>query len=89
MSYSTINVCAHDTELHGRVTAACADEGSPAPEGAMWQLIWRLSSRDDIENAYASALAGGNPHPGGDESVVTDAMILAAVQALLPPPPAL
>jgi hypothetical protein len=34
-----------------------------------------------VESAYASALAANNPNPGGDESVITDGMILSHVQA--------
>jgi len=86
MSYATINVCARDTQLQGRVTAACAQEGADNPESTMWGLIWELSAAADIEAAYASALAAGNPNPGGDESVITDGMILANVQANLPAP---
>ena len=41
-----------------------------------------LASKSDIEAAYASAVAAGHEDPGGDESVITDGMILAAVQSL-------
>jgi hypothetical protein len=88
MSYSTINSCAHDHELIGRVAAACAQEGSTAPDGAALQVVWPLAAASDVEAAYASALAAGNPSPGGDPAVITDGMILANVQAHLPPPPA-
>lgn len=84
MSYNTIFASANDTALQGRVTAACAGEGEPQPNGAMYQVIWQVSAKADIEAAYASALASGNPNPGGDESVITDQMILSAVQPLLP-----
>ena len=84
MSYSTINQCANDPALQGRVTACCAQEGSETPQVTMWGLIWALSSASDIEAAYASALAAQNPDPGGDETVVTDGMILANVQANWP-----
>ncbi len=40
------------------------------------------------EAQYAYALQVGNPNPGGDETVITDADILAAVQATWPPDPA-
>jgi hypothetical protein len=43
-----------------------------------------VSAASDVEAAYASALAAGNPDPGGDPAVITDAMILAKVQAALP-----
>lgn len=81
MSYNTINTCAHDAALLGRVTAAAADEGAVAPESLAHQLIWPVAASSDIEAAYASALANDHPDPGGDESVITDQMILSAVQA--------
>jgi hypothetical protein len=87
MSYSTINVCAHDTAFLGRLTAACAQEGNDNPTLTAQQLIWAVSAAADIEAAYASALAADNPDPGGDESVITDQMILSAVQANLPASP--
>lgn len=87
MSYGTVNLAANDAELQGRVTAAAAQEGDTVnPTGRMWQIIWWVASRSDIEAAYASALAADNPSPGGDESVITDGMILAAVQAAPEPP---
>jgi hypothetical protein len=85
MSYSTINLCAHDAALLGRITAAAAKEGADKPEAAASELIWAVSAASDIEAAYASALAADNPNPGGDEAVITDQMILSAVQANLPP----
>lgn len=87
MSYSTINICAHDQAFIGRVTAACAQEGANPPNPAASEVIWPVSSAADIEAAYASALAANNPDPGGDESVITDQMILSAVQAHLPAAP--
>ena len=98
MSYETINQSVSDVALRGRVTAAIADEawhGSVSggsfttmarnsPDMASSTLIWPVCSAADIEAAYASALAGGNPEPGSDESVVTDGMILSAVQAHWP-----
>jgi hypothetical protein len=53
----------------------------------MYQVIWAVASANDVEAAYASALAAENPDPGGDETVITDGMILAHVQANLPPAP--
>ena len=85
MSYKTINECANDRSFQGRLTAACAQEdvGSD-PDSAMFSLRWDVSAKSDIEAAYASALAAGNEDPGGDEGVITDGMILAAVQSLTP-----
>lgn len=89
MSYNTISQCANDGAFLSRITAAAAQEGAPTPpHGTAQQLIWPVSARTDIEAAYASALAAGNPNPGGDEAVITDGMILSAVQAELPNLPA-
>jgi hypothetical protein len=81
MSYATIDQCARDEAFLGRLTAAVAQEGSLAPPSDAYALIWTVAAAGDIEAAYASALAAGNPNPGGDESVITDGMILSAVQA--------
>lgn len=84
MSYATINQCAHDLAFSGRLTAAAAQEGATAPESEAARLVWPVSAAADVEAAYASALAAGNPNPGGDETVITDGMILSAVQAAGP-----
>lgn len=81
MSYGTINQCANDTSFNGRLTAAAAAEGAPDPTTEAYRLRWPIAAASDIEAAYASALAAENPDPGGDESVITDQMILSAVQA--------
>jgi hypothetical protein len=86
VSYSTINRCANDRSFLGRVTACAAQEGATDPDSAVYALRWPVSSAADIEAAYASAVAGDNPDPGGDEAVITDGMILSAVQANLPGP---
>jgi hypothetical protein len=84
MSFATINRCANDSAFVGRLTACAAQEGD---HNATGQLVWPVASAADIEAAYASALANDNPDPGGDESVITDQMILSAVQANWPAPP--
>jgi len=86
MSYSTISICAHDSSLTARITAAVAKEGRDNPEAVASELVWPVAAASDIEAAYASALAADNPDPGGDEAVITDQMILSAVQAHMPPP---
>jgi hypothetical protein len=85
MSYATINRCANDPAFQGRITAAAAAEGAAAPSITAGSLIWPVAAASDIEAAYASALAADNPDPGGDEAVITDQMILSAVQAHWPP----
>lgn len=83
MSYSTINVCANDEGFLGRLAAACAQEHVPPnPYSAANAMKWDVAAKTDIEAAYAYALSAGNPEPGGDETVITDQMILSAVQSL-------
>jgi hypothetical protein len=79
MSYSTIARCANDPAFADRVRAASAQEGTGSAVPA--EYLWDISAKSDIEAAYASAVAAGNDNPGGDESVITDGMILSAVQA--------
>jgi hypothetical protein len=83
MSYNTINACANDQVFLGRITACVAAEQRSSPNSVAHEIIWGVSAHSDIEGAYASALASENPNPGGDESVITDQMILSAVQAEL------
>jgi hypothetical protein len=81
MSYNTISTCANDQAFKARLNAAAAQEGAVDPIGVAYQLVWPVSTAADIEAAYASALVAGNPNPGGDEGVITDGMILSAVQS--------
>lgn len=99
MSYATINTATNDRDLNNRVIAAAVQEShenagvhdsayavavrdNPA-EGV--RMVWPVCIATEAE--YASALAADNPAPGADESVITDAMILAAVQASWPADP--
>jgi hypothetical protein len=101
MSFSTITQSANDPALQDRITAATVQEAWNNPTAAataygrnvqqsagnamtMW---WPVCIAADVEAAYASALANQNPNPGGDETVVTDGMILANVAAKWPPDP--
>jgi hypothetical protein len=81
MSYSSIAKCAEDRAFNDRLRACIADEGTDDPTDEATRLRWIVASADDIEAAYESALAAENPDPGGDESVITDGMILGVVQA--------
>jgi hypothetical protein len=49
------------------------------------QLNWPVSIATEQQYAYAVQI--GNPNPGGDPAVITDADILAAVQANWPQDP--
>jgi len=83
MSYGTIAQCANDSELQARIQACFVQEGGDYQQ-MPGQLYWDVATASDVEAAYASALAANNEHPGGDEGVITDGMILANVQAHMP-----
>ena len=98
MSYTSISACAVDPEFINRVTACIAQEtrqgaaqpAQPSTLSMASSIIWNVASASDIEAAYSYALDIGNAHPGGDPTVISDQMILSAVQPLLPqqtPPP--
>jgi len=92
MSYNTIAKCVNDVPFNDRVRSCIAQEQKAKeeminPNIYHYSMVWALSVVADIEAAYASALAGANPNPGGDESVITDGMILSNVQANWPEPP--
>lgn len=82
MSYKTQAKLAEDTELSPRITAAVALEGEREPVQWVYANRWQLSAQPGWDAAYAYAIAAGNTHPGDDEGVITDGMILSAVQAL-------
>jgi hypothetical protein len=95
MSYTTIAQCADDQAFAERVTAATVTEAwnNPALVDNDYavnvrasitnahRMTYPVAVASDVEAAYASALAAGNPNPGGDPAVITDGMILANVQA--------
>lgn len=88
MSYLTVSTIAGDQSMTSRVTACVAVEqtaGNP-PDGDpnQWAFDhrWAWASTPAWSEAWDSAVAGGNPNPGGDPAVITDAMILTRVQQL-------
>ena len=98
MSYASINTSAQDEALIGRIRAATVQEAWNNPASAATEfgrnvqlsafnsqrMVYSVCVASDIEAAYAYALAAGNLDPGGDESVVTDQMILSNVAANWP-----
>lgn len=81
MSFNTIAQCARDQVFGSRVAAAYASEGVTQADLAWQTNHWAISADPSVAGPYASAVAAENPNPGGDESVVTDGMLTAAVQA--------
>ena len=89
MSYNSIAAAAQDHDLRQRVAACFAQEttGPEQPEALASVHMWRIAAKADISDAYSYAVATDVPNPGKDEAVVTDAAILAAVQAIVAPEP--
>jgi hypothetical protein len=100
MSFNTLDTASKDPGLQNRTIACVQSEAhrNPAVAGSAYaatvtanpaegvRLVWPVALNTEAE--YASALASGVPNPGADESVITDSMILSAVQASWPPDPA-
>lgn len=85
MSYWDISQMALNTNLTSREQAAAAQELPGDPYEWVRDNALRLAAQPGWAAAWASALAAGNPDPGRDESVITDGMILSAVQTLATP----
>jgi hypothetical protein len=85
MSYSTGHLIALDQDLRNRAAIAAAEQGVPAGEEEHWVFVHvrRLAIQPGWRESWESALANGVEHPGADPGVITDGMILSAVQALL------
>ncbi len=84
MSYNAIAAAAQDHDLRQRVAACFAQETTgPEQPPALAELhMWRIVAHGPIADAYSYAVATDVLNPGKDEAVVTDANILAAVQAI-------
>jgi hypothetical protein len=82
MSYLTISTIAEDPVMRRRTAACAAVEGVPDPEGWAYLNSLLLAAEPGWSEAWESAVAGGNPDPGGDGAVITDTMVLSAVQKL-------
>lgn len=86
MTYGDLVEMSNSPSLRSRVTAAVASEGQENPD--QWVSIhwWSLCTQPGWADAWSSARANYNPDynpdPGARPSVITDAMILAAVQGL-------
>jgi len=99
MSYNSLSAQNADIEFSNRITAAVEKEAHNNPAfgdtdygtavirgqvGAQL-LFWPVCIA--TEAAYEAALLNHVLNPGKDESVVTDAAILSAIQASWPPDP--
>jgi len=87
MAYYDVFLLTQDFDFQARVTAAYATETVNAdgenPNAWMGEHIWDIAAQPGFGDAYASAIAGSVPNPGRDPAVISDAMILSAVQAVM------
>lgn len=84
MSYWDIAQISHSGDLQERVQACAAQEVDDDPYEWTAVNMLNLAAEPGWAEAWASATAAGNPAPGKDPAVITDGMILSAVQALTP-----
>lgn len=82
MSYANIVSAARSQSLIDRVTACAAQQHLGMPERWAKDNAWQVAAQPGWGDAWASAVASGIEDPGADEGVITDPMILSAVQTL-------
>lgn len=86
MSYNTIVAMSRSQSLQARVAACAAEEGNTSP--LAWAsnnlLILVATAGSSLQTTWDSASTdpNANPDTGKRDDVVTDAMILSAVQNL-------
>ena len=83
MGYFDIAQMSADTDLAARVAACAVQEGKPDPRNWTNERMLMIAASPGWEDAWASALATDPPpdFPGQESGVITDGMILSAVQA--------
>jgi len=83
--YLTQAAIADSTTMLNRVTACAASEGEELPHGWANQQRWHWATQPGWAAAWDSALVA-HPEPdydpGEDQAVISDGMILSAVQSL-------
>lgn len=87
MSYSSIQAIATDGSLMGRITAAAASEGLETPDSWAASRMWKFASQPGWGDKWSYAVdtyqVNANPDTGIRTDVISDADILAAVQAIV------
>jgi hypothetical protein len=83
MTYATIAEIAQNNALFQRLTAAAAEQGKTKPYN-QWVAdhAWDLAVTPGWAASWEYAEALGIADPGADDGVITDGMILAAVQPM-------
>ncbi|QCQ57558.1 hypothetical protein SEA_WARREN_25 [Microbacterium phage Warren] len=87
MTYATVATIRRDADISNRVAACIAVEGTaPYPEQWAAENAWALAAQPGWAAAWDSSIAAhpDDPdfRPGNANDVITDAMILAAVQSI-------
>jgi hypothetical protein len=83
MAYIDVAQMVRSVSLIEREWAALAKEGIDPPEGWQMEHRWTLAASPGWDAAWASAVAGGMEDPGADPGVITDGMILSAIQGII------
>lgn len=84
MAYSDVALLAQDIDFTLRTTACVAIEPDTPDDPQTWAIdhMWDMAAQPGFGEAYGFAVANELPRPGNDASVISDAQILAAVQAI-------
>lgn len=91
MSYKNVYDMAKDENLAIRIAGCVATQtGYTLPTGTVDHPVsiaeaiqWQCAGQPGWADAYAYAIATDVENPGLDEAVITDGMILSAVQSIL------
>lgn len=88
MAFFDVASLRNDSDFTQRVTACASiegkvnDDGVGGPETWVIQRLWQISSAPGFGDKYAAAVLNQVPRPGQDQSVISDADILAVVQPM-------
>jgi hypothetical protein len=87
MGYNEIAAAAVDMDLRSRIAACMAQEGYSRmgiPALVLADRVqWECAGQPGWGEAYASAVAALMDRPGWEPAVITDGMILSAVQGIM------
>jgi hypothetical protein len=82
MAYAQVADMRESRSLARRVAACVAAEGYGDPDTWTARHSWQWAATTGWDGKWASAVANGNPDPGGDDAVITDGDILSRVQQI-------
>ncbi len=91
MTYKQIAIMAEDEDLLKRNAGCIATQSNyevpaglyPSPPAIASHIRWECAGQPGWGAAYEYAINSNVERPGNDEAVITDGMILSAVQAVL------